>query len=118
MLPTWLRSFVRQHFSLTRRQRRRQKPRIAPRRFPVEELEPRVLLASHTYVVPGQAGRPVRLAFEWTGRDARFNNELGVYAVADGQGGVGGLHPGQAGYAESALRGGQVLFASGSGAGA
>ena len=71
-------------------------------------------------VVAGEATEAQTLRFQWTQRDAAFNNELGVFLLEDDQGRVNGLLPGEAGYAQAALSSAsrQVLFASGEQAGA
>jgi hypothetical protein len=62
----------------------------------------------------------VPIAFQWTFREAGYNNELGVHRVDDLAGTVDGIAPGAAGYAQAALAAGrgQVVFASGATAGA
>lgn len=84
----------------------------------LEELEPRILLANDYYLVPGTASESVRLAFDWTVRDAGYNNEIGVYAVQDAAGRVAGLLPTAAGYAAAVRANSQVVFTSGQGTGA
>lgn len=75
---------------------------------------------ANLYTVPGAFGSAQQVTFTWSSRQAAFNNELGVYAVDDLQGRVNGLLPGDAGYAAAALNSStrQILFDSGSGAGA
>jgi hypothetical protein len=65
-------------------------------------------------VVPGDDSETVSLLFQWTEREAAYNNEAGVYVV-DEQGRVNGLAPGEAGYAQAVLNSPtrQVLFSSG-----
>jgi hypothetical protein len=72
------------------------------------------------FVAPGEAGRTVRVAFEWTFREAGYDNEVGIYRVDDRAGTVGGLAPDAWGYARAALAPdrAQVVFASGRRAGA
>ncbi len=72
------------------------------------------------FLAPGLAGGTVRVAFEWTLRDAGYNNELGIYRVDDVLGRIDGMDIGDAGYARAALAAGraQVVFASGLGTGA
>jgi cyclophilin family peptidyl-prolyl cis-trans isomerase len=97
--------------SFPRRPRRASRPVL-------EELEPRLPPASDFFVVPGAAGEPVAVRFNWLRREAVLNNEIGFYRVEDEAGRVGGLLPGQAGYAQAALSSAQVVFRSGQGAGA
>lgn len=75
---------------------------------------------SQAYTVPGAPGTQQVLNFEWTSRQAAYDNEIGVYRVDDLQGRVNGLLPGDAGYAAAALSSSsrQVLFASGTDEGA
>jgi len=70
--------------------------------------------------VAGAAGQSVNIRFDWTFREALYNNEVGIYRVSDMDGRVGTLRPGDAGYAKAALAAGnaQVVFASGASAGA
>jgi hypothetical protein len=72
------------------------------------------------FQVPSALTAPVRAAFSWEVRNARFNNELGLYRVTDASGTVEGLPPGSPGYAQAALQASnvQVIFKSGAGAGA
>jgi len=71
-----------------------------------------------SFVVPSDGSGSFTLRFDWTLKDADFNNEMGVFVV-DQQGRVGGLRPGAAGYAQAALTDAsrQVIFASGQGVG-
>ena len=68
----------------------------------------------------GNAGQAVNVSFDWTFRDAAYNNEVGIFRVDDASGRIGTLRPGDDGYANAALADGhaQVIFASGKGAGA
>lgn len=84
----------------------------------VEELEPRVVLTTDLFTVPGADGAEVRVAFNWVTRDAAYDNEVGVFVVEDDSGTVGGLAPGQPGYDRAALQNSQILFSRGQGAGA
>jgi hypothetical protein len=70
--------------------------------------------------VPGLPGQTVRARFTWTGSDAAFHNEFGLFRVDDRSGRVGRLRPGQPGYAAAALSRGRakVILASGEAAGA
>ena len=70
------------------------------------------------FVVPGIATDEVVVDFDWTLREAGFDNEIGVFLVDDAQGRVNGLLPGDAGYAAAALARSQTVFASGEGEGA
>lgn len=84
----------------------------------VEELEPRVVLATDLFTVGGATGEQAAIGFNWAVRDAAFNNEIGVYVVSDDAGTFNGLAPTDAGYAQAVLQGGQTVFRSGEGAGA
>ncbi|BAY62588.1 YD repeat protein [Calothrix brevissima NIES-22] len=68
--------------------------------------------------VPESNSEGTSLLFQWTAREAAYNNEIGVFLV-DEQGRVNGINPGEAGYAQAALTSTskQVLFTSGQGAG-
>src|SRR5262245_66559325 len=96
--------------------RRCRTSRFRPR---VEALEDRCLLANQLFTVPGPAGVTSTFRFDWTVRDAAFNNEIGVYAVNDSSGRVGRFAPGDAGYLNAVLHSStrQVLFDSSTGAG-
>src|SRR5262245_44786072 len=87
-------------------------------RLIIEELEPRILLSGDYYRVPGARGQPTLVHFDWTQRDAGYNNEIGVYAVQNRAGKVAGLLPGDRGYAATVRAHARVVFASGQGAGA
>jgi cyclophilin family peptidyl-prolyl cis-trans isomerase len=80
-------------------------------------LEPRLPLANDFFVVPGSSSESVTVSFEWLSRSARYNNEIGVYAVSDDAGTVAGLRPGDSGYSRAVQQSGDVLFRSGTGAG-
>ena len=69
-------------------------------------------------VVPGDASESISLLFQWTERDATYNNEAGVYVV-DAQGHIDGIAPGEPGYAQAVLNSPrrQVLFSSGQSSG-
>ncbi|NEO09927.1 DUF4114 domain-containing protein, partial [Moorena sp. SIO3I8] len=71
------------------------------------------------FLVPGALNDEVSLSFEWTTRKAGFDNEIGVFVI-DEQGRVNGITPDEPGYAWAALSHPtrQVLFSSGTGAGA
>lgn len=70
--------------------------------------------------VNGAPEELVHLRFSWTGREARYNNEIGVFVVEDDAGQVNGIAPGETGYAQAALTSSsrQTLFISGSAIGA
>ena len=53
--------------------------------------------------VTGAVGQSVNVQFDWTFREALYNNEVGIYRVSDTDGRVGNLLPGDAGYAKAAL---------------
>ncbi len=67
------------------------------------------------FQVGGTPGEAVRLQFDWTFREAKFKNEVGVLRVDDAMGTVNGVRPGDPGYAQQALTRAerQVLFARG-----
>src|SRR5205807_199307 len=71
-------------------------------------------------VVPGVPGQPTVLRFHWTFREAGFNNEVGVFVADDASGAVGGVRPGDPGYANAVLSSAsrQVAFHHGEGQGA
>jgi RHS repeat-associated protein len=82
---------------------------------------PEIQLASQlgdVLLVPGDNSQSVRLTFQWTERDAAFNNEIGVFVV-DAQGRVNGINPSDPNYAQTALSSStrQVLFSTGNRAG-
>ncbi|MEM9804842.1 MAG: putative Ig domain-containing protein [Cyanobacteria bacterium P01_D01_bin.56] len=70
--------------------------------------------------MPGVSATQTSLRFEWSARDAFYNNEVGVYVMDDALGTVSGLKPGDAGYAKAVLTQAEshVLFFSGETAGA
>src|SRR5262249_46453443 len=68
-----------------------------------EELEARVLLTNHVYLAPGQAGQTVAARFDLLSRPASARDEVGIVRLDDVAGHVGGLAPGDAGYAAAAL---------------
>jgi cyclophilin family peptidyl-prolyl cis-trans isomerase len=75
--------------------------------------------AGGMYVVPGAVGSTQKLAFTWTERKAAYDDEIGFF-VANADGSVGGIRPGQSGYAKAALSSSSrhIVFANGSSAGA
>jgi cyclophilin family peptidyl-prolyl cis-trans isomerase len=82
----------------------------------LEELEPRVVLTNDFYLVSGIGEQ--NLAFRWTVRDAKFNNEVGVFSVDDAQGRVNGILPGSPGYDAAVFQGIQIVFRGNQTAGA
>jgi cyclophilin family peptidyl-prolyl cis-trans isomerase len=72
------------------------------------------------YIVPGAAGTPQTLTFNWTQKNAAFNNEFGYFIVDSADGSIGSVAPGSAGYAQVALGSfsRKILFAKGQRAGA
>src|SRR5262245_30962865 len=96
------------------------RPRKA--RLNLESLEDRLAPANDLFAVSAAAGdapgAPAQVRFEWGSSKAAFRNEVGVYALDDGDGRVDGLLPSDAGYAAAALSRGQVVFASGARQGA
>jgi Domain of unknown function (DUF4114) len=82
---------------------------------------PEVQLASQlgdVLLVPGSSNESVKLSFQWTERDAAFNNEIGVFVIDD-QGRVDGIDPSDPKYAQAAIGSAtrQVIFAKGRQAG-
>jgi hypothetical protein len=71
------------------------------------------------FQVIGNTGQAVKINFDWTFREACYDNEVGIFRVDDASGRLGTLRPGDDGYAMAALAAGrgQVIFASGKGAG-
>lgn len=108
---------------LSRRRHRHPQPGVARSRASagrrcsprVEELEPRLVLTTQLFTVPGAAQAQTDLTFSWQVREALFDNEIGVYVVEDQAGRVGGLLPTDPGYAQAALQSAQILFPSGRG---
>lgn len=76
--------------------------------------------SSGVYVVPGGPGTSQTLTFDWTSKNASYNNEFGFFIVNSADGSIGGVAPGQAGYAQAALSSStkQVIFSKGQKAGA
>jgi hypothetical protein len=72
------------------------------------------------FEVQGPSGTAVGIHFEYSGRDASYRNELGIFLVDDAQGRVGSLLPGEPGYLQAALADGRrfTLFDSGAAPGA
>jgi cyclophilin family peptidyl-prolyl cis-trans isomerase len=79
---------------------------------------PQVFTPQRALAIPGQATQNVPTTFHLNVRDAAFHNELGIFAVDDGTGRIGNLHPGDAGYDIAALSRRQIVFSAGQGAGA
>ena len=65
--------------------------------------------------VPGETGQKIKTKFTWTGREADFNNELGLFIVDDVKGRIGNLLPKDPGYARAALSRAsrQLIFTNG-----
>src|SRR5262245_57049189 len=118
MLFRWLSGRASRSSQTTANRTRKGGSKLSTSRPLVEELEPRLVPANHIFTVPGADQAQTQVTFNWTLREAAYNNELGVYVVQDDNGTVGGLQPGEAGYAQAALQNAQVLFRSGLGAGA
>ena len=74
-----------------------------------------ITAASKVYQVPGEPGEYTKVRFEWTEREAAFNNELGLYEVANFDGEVDGTLPGDPDYVQKTLNdpSHQVIFESG-----
>jgi len=64
------------------------------------------------YTVPGERGKSTTITFEYTYSETAYNDEEGFYIVQDGQGRVGGILPGSAGYTQAVFSPGNyfVLF--------
>jgi large repetitive protein len=75
-------------------------------------------LLGDVLLVPGSSSEKVNLSFQWTERNAAFNNEIGVFVV-DAQGRVNGIDPSSPKYAQTALSSStrKVIFTTGEGAG-
>src|SRR5687768_906530 len=75
-------------------------------------------LGSGVFRPDGDATGELELPANFTSREASFDNELGFF-LTDADGSIDGIAPGEAGWAEAALRSPtrQVLFGSGSDAG-
>lgn len=85
----------------------------------VEVLEERCVPANTFFRVPGAVGTTGTFRFDWTKRDAGFDNEVGVYVIDDASGRVNGVRPGDPRYLRAVMRSAsrQVLFDSSSSAG-
>lgn len=60
---------------------------------------------SGVFQVPGAPGQPMAVSFTLTTREAAYRNEVGLFRVDDASGRIGGLYPGDPGYAAAALSG-------------
>jgi cyclophilin family peptidyl-prolyl cis-trans isomerase len=69
------------------------------------------------YVVRGDRGTSQTVNFVYDSREARFNNEIGVFKVDDLGGTINGIAPGAAGYAQAAAARYQTLFTGDQGGG-
>jgi cyclophilin family peptidyl-prolyl cis-trans isomerase len=85
---------------------------------PLSPPVPQVFTPQRALAIPGQATQSVPTTFHLNVRDAAFHNELGIFAVDDGSGRIGNLHPGDPGYDIAALSRRQIVFSAGQGAGA
>ena len=76
------------------------------------------LAFGNSLIVPGQPDETVQLSFQWTGRDASFDNEVGLFLVENGE--INEISPDDPRYAIAALTdpSQQVVFASGQTVGA
>ena len=77
------------------------------------------LLSGERLLVPGDPSETVTLTFNWTEREAVYNNELGLFKV-NALGEVDGVAPGDSDYATTALSSAnrQTIFKSGQNVGA
>ena len=68
---------------------------------------------------PGAAGQTISTQFSWTGREAGFDNEMGLFLVDDREGRINGLNADDEGYALAALSDSRkrTVFANGESAG-
>ncbi|BAY84562.1 YD repeat protein [Calothrix parasitica NIES-267] len=71
------------------------------------------LNTSDIFTIPGETGDLMTLNFEWIEGDAAFDNEVGVFVV-DELGQVGGIAPGEEGYAQAAINdaSSQIIFSN------
>ncbi|MGF1578197.1 MAG: Ig-like domain-containing protein [Gemmataceae bacterium] len=72
----------------------------------LESLEQRVVLSNDFYTVPGEVGtadapNTIPVTIVWEGGESAFNNSLMVYQIENTSGSVGGVNPGDNGYAAS-----------------
>ncbi|MBW4512456.1 MAG: DUF4114 domain-containing protein [Scytonematopsis contorta HA4267-MV1] len=69
------------------------------------------LNTSDIFTIPGKRGSLMTLNFEWIENNAAFDNEVGVFVV-DKLGKVGGIAPGEEGYAQAAINdaSSQIIF--------
>jgi glycerophosphoryl diester phosphodiesterase len=82
-------------------------------------LEKPLNLAPSTFSKPGEdifnlsgVGAKQKLQVSFTGRNSTQVNELGVFVVDDATGKINGIAPGAAGYTETALQRGRVVFST------
>src|SRR5262249_6525126 len=100
-LPSWPRKSNTRAGAEPKRSRRA--PRRTWTRCAVEELEPRILLASGAALTPGSADQVVRVQFRFLSERADYRDEVGLCQVDDALGRIGALRPGDAGYTAAAL---------------
>ncbi|MEM1366955.1 MAG: Calx-beta domain-containing protein [Cyanobacteria bacterium P01_H01_bin.15] len=62
-----------------------------------------VYVATEGQSLAGVASQTVPITVSLTGKEAKFENELGIFIVDDAQGRIGELAPGEEGYQEAAL---------------
>ncbi|WP_374663339.1 tandem-95 repeat protein [Ramlibacter sp.] len=76
--------------------------------------------SGRVFKVAGPAGSTTTLTFDFTSREASYDNEIGLFRVDDADGRIGNLMPNDAGYAKAALASNRaiVIFASGADEGA
>ena len=60
-------------------------------------------LGNGVYVVPGAQGSTQSVVMTWKVKNAAYNDEMGYFIVNSIDGSIGGIGPGQAGYAQAAL---------------
>ncbi|HQR05264.1 MAG TPA: putative Ig domain-containing protein [Gemmatales bacterium] len=87
-------------------------PKHRKRSLRLEELEPRILLNSDWYVVPGSQLEQVSVTFKRTPGNTPYSNELDVYIVSDDAGRVEGLLPTDTGYASAVNRNSKIVFST------
>lgn len=86
----------------------------------IESLERRDCLAAageEVFLIPGETGDKTAI-FDWTSREASYNDELLLIRVDDQDGTINSIAPGAAGYTQAALLRADVVFMSGENAGA
>lgn len=86
--------------------------------FPVPAVELSQVQQLGDVLIAPESGAAQAFVAQWTFREAKYNNEVGIFAM-DGQGRVNGVEPGSPGYASAVLSSAsrQVLFHSGDRAG-